>query len=56
MSNLVSGGIQYLDNRTEFWRQQKPIYAREQEQKMRTTKKPITKYKNDPWSVCEYVK
>jgi hypothetical protein len=44
MSQLVSDGIQYLDNRTDFWRQQKPIYAREHEQKMRTTKKPLTRY------------
>lgn len=32
---LVSKGISYLDKRTEFWRQQKPIYARINEVKAR---------------------
>lgn len=26
--------ISYLDTRTEFWRQQKPIYARERDRKL----------------------
>ena len=25
---LANGGLDFLDSRTEFWRQQKPIYAR----------------------------
>ncbi|XP_071822237.1 outer dynein arm-docking complex subunit 4-like isoform X3 [Apostichopus japonicus] len=29
--DLVSEGIDYLDTRTEFWRQQKPMYARKRE-------------------------
>ncbi|KAJ3028067.1 UNVERIFIED_CONTAM: Tetratricopeptide repeat protein 25 [Siphonaria sp. JEL0065] len=29
--NLVSGCLRYLDTRTDFWRQQKPIYARRKE-------------------------
>ncbi|KAI9324855.1 hypothetical protein BDR26DRAFT_880472 [Obelidium mucronatum] len=29
--NLVSGCLHYLDTRTDFWRQQKPIYARRKE-------------------------
>lgn len=28
---LVSSGLEYLETRTEFWRQQKPIYARRKE-------------------------
>ncbi|EDO42886.1 predicted protein, partial [Nematostella vectensis] len=28
---LVSGGLNYLESRTEFWRQQKPLYARKKE-------------------------
>ncbi|KNE54866.1 hypothetical protein AMAG_00814 [Allomyces macrogynus ATCC 38327] len=28
---LVSDGLKYLETRTEFWRQQKPIYARRKE-------------------------
>lgn len=28
---LVSEGLRYLETRTEFWRQQKPIYARKKE-------------------------
>lgn len=41
VKDVVAGGINYLDKRTEFWRQQKPIYARVNEQKMKTTKKPL---------------
>ena len=36
ISALVTNGIQYLDVRADFWRQQKPIYARVNEQKQRT--------------------
>lgn len=43
MTQLVTDGIQYLDKRTDFWRQQKPLYAREHEQRMRTTKKTLTR-------------
>ena len=25
---LIDTGIKYLDNRTDFWRQQKPMYTR----------------------------
>ena len=32
---LASEGIDYLDSRTDFWRQQEPVYARN-----RATKKP----------------
>jgi hypothetical protein len=43
MAMLVQGGISYLDTRTDFWRQQKPMYAREYEQKQRTLKKPLSR-------------
>lgn len=50
--DLVSEGIDYLDTRTEFWRQQKPMYARKREksdigkQGRKDGKKPVdpTKY------------
>lgn len=29
--DLVTSGINYLDTRTEFWRQQKPMYARKRD-------------------------
>ncbi|KAL5010823.1 hypothetical protein ScPMuIL_013128 [Solemya velum] len=31
ISDLVEEGLNYLDTRTDFWRQQKPMYARKQE-------------------------
>ncbi|XP_030076979.1 outer dynein arm-docking complex subunit 4 [Microcaecilia unicolor] len=33
LRDLIIGGITYLDTRTEFWRQQKPIYARERDRR-----------------------
>ena len=42
IKTLASAGLQYLDKRTEFWRQQKPIYVREkerQEQKERISQR-----------------
>nr|CAB3267330.1 tetratricopeptide repeat protein 25 [Phallusia mammillata] len=32
--DLVTSGINYLDTRTEFWRQQKPMYARKRDRMM----------------------
>ncbi|KAJ3127307.1 eukaryotic translation initiation factor 3 subunit A [Nowakowskiella sp. JEL0407] len=32
IETIVSDALKYLDTRTEFWRQQKPIYARKKEQ------------------------
>lgn len=32
--DLVLSGIQYLDTRSEFWRQQKPLYARKRDKLM----------------------
>ena len=28
IGELINAGIRYLDNRTDFWRQQKPMYTR----------------------------
>lgn len=36
VKSLVSNELEYLDKRTEFWRQQKPIYARVNEAKEKT--------------------
>eukprot|EP00049_Salpingoeca_infusionum_P018902 m.359245 g.359245 ORF g.359245 m.359245 type:complete len:550 (+) comp18489_c0_seq1:220-1869(+) len=33
VKSLASSGLQFLDTRTEFWRQQKPMYVRVNEQK-----------------------
>ncbi|NXW59123.1 TTC25 protein, partial [Eurystomus gularis] len=35
VADLVLSGISYLDARSEFWQQQKPIYARVRERKLR---------------------
>lgn len=40
---LISGGISYLDSRTEFWRQQKPLYARKKEKPVLHRNKPKPK-------------
>ncbi|XP_063815472.1 outer dynein arm-docking complex subunit 4 isoform X2 [Pseudophryne corroboree] len=34
LQDLIINAITYLDTRTEFWRQQKPIYARERDRKL----------------------
>lgn len=31
INTLVTEGLSYLDTRTDFWRQQKPMYARKHE-------------------------
>ncbi|XP_064030389.1 outer dynein arm-docking complex subunit 4 isoform X2 [Pogoniulus pusillus] len=35
VAELVLGGISYLESRSEFWQQQKPIYARLRERQLR---------------------
>uniref|UniRef100_UPI00398E7FCA outer dynein arm-docking complex subunit 4 isoform X5 n=1 Tax=Pristiophorus japonicus TaxID=55135 RepID=UPI00398E7FCA len=35
IQDLIMSGITFLDTRTEFWRQQKPIFARERERRMK---------------------
>jgi hypothetical protein len=41
---LASDGIDYLDSRTEFWRQQKPLYARSKPHKKPEGESEIQKY------------
>lgn len=36
--DLVTSGINYLDTRTEFWRQQKPMYARKRDRALMNRK------------------
>lgn len=43
LRQVVAGGISYLENRSQFWRQQKPIYARVNERKNRTVKSTALK-------------
>jgi len=38
VEDVVLGGIAYLDTRAEFWQQQKPIYARVRERRLRQQK------------------
>lgn len=40
---LAQEGINYLDSRTEFWRQQKPMYARKREKELKKWNKPPTR-------------
>ncbi|XP_048470530.1 outer dynein arm-docking complex subunit 4 isoform X3 [Rhincodon typus] len=35
IQELIMNGITFLDTRTEFWRQQKPIFARDREQRIK---------------------
>ena len=41
--DLIQNGLAYLDTRADFWRQQKPMYARKREQKLRRIKPSLTK-------------
>eukprot|EP01137_Pigoraptor_chileana_P005691 Opistho-2@49090 len=50
MYDLVSGGISYLDTRTEFWRQQKPLYARKTERRIKPRTSPTREKKTDDHS------
>ena len=36
--SLANNGLDFLDSRTEFWRQQKPIYARKRKEWVRPAK------------------
>ena len=36
--DLVCDGLRYLDTRTDFWRQQKPMYARKRDKMMQRAK------------------
>nr|XP_015217704.1 PREDICTED: tetratricopeptide repeat protein 25 isoform X1 [Lepisosteus oculatus] len=54
VQDLILGGIAYLDTRTEFWRQQKPIYARERDRKLMQQKWNKTR-QNKPCDPTGYI-
>ncbi|XP_065888978.1 outer dynein arm-docking complex subunit 4-like isoform X2 [Dysidea avara] len=43
LMDLIQDGLVYLDTRADFWRQQKPMYARKREQQLRRIKPSLTK-------------
>ncbi|XP_071481076.1 outer dynein arm-docking complex subunit 4-like [Diadema antillarum] len=51
--DLVNEGLQYLDTRTEFWRQQKPMYARKREKE--EAKGAREKNKQKPADPAKYI-
>ncbi|POI34065.1 hypothetical protein CIB84_002182 [Bambusicola thoracicus] len=54
VEDVVLGGIAYLDTRAEFWQQQKPIYARVRERRLRQQKWSREK-KPKPAEVATYI-
>ncbi|XP_041942598.1 outer dynein arm-docking complex subunit 4 isoform X1 [Alosa sapidissima] len=50
LQDLILSCISYLDTRTEFWQQQKPIYARQRDQKLLQQQRKNTRYnpQSDP--------
>ncbi|KGL87514.1 Tetratricopeptide repeat protein 25, partial [Charadrius vociferus] len=54
VADLVLSGISYLDTRSEFWQQQKPIYARVRERKLRQ-QRWIRDKKQKPAEVGRYI-
>lgn len=46
LQDVILNCITYLDTRTEFWRQQKPIYARERDRKL--TQRKWNKSRQNP--------
>uniref|UniRef100_A0A7M4EDJ2 Outer dynein arm-docking complex subunit 4 n=1 Tax=Crocodylus porosus TaxID=8502 RepID=A0A7M4EDJ2_CROPO len=54
VEDLILGGIKYLDTRTEFWQQQKPIYARVRDRKLRQ-QRWIRDKKRKPSEVARYI-
>uniref|UniRef100_A0A8D0HBX7 Outer dynein arm-docking complex subunit 4 n=1 Tax=Sphenodon punctatus TaxID=8508 RepID=A0A8D0HBX7_SPHPU len=54
VENLILGGITYLDTRTEFWQQHKPIYARVRDRKL-MQQRWIRDRKRKPSEVARYI-
>ncbi|XP_059582926.1 outer dynein arm-docking complex subunit 4 isoform X2 [Alligator mississippiensis] len=54
VEDLILGGIKYLDTRTEFWQQQKPIYARVRDRKLRQ-QRWIQDKKRKPSEVARHI-
>ncbi|NWR63368.1 TTC25 protein, partial [Bucorvus abyssinicus] len=55
VADLVLSGISYLDTRSEFWQQQKPIYARVRERRLRQ-QQWLRDKKWKPMKVGRYIK
>ncbi|XP_028930964.1 outer dynein arm-docking complex subunit 4 [Ornithorhynchus anatinus] len=51
---LITSGLKYLDMRTNFWRQQKPIYARERERKL-LRQKWMRDHSQHPADLARYI-
>lgn len=48
ISTLVNDGLSYLDTRSDFWRQQKPMYARRHDRLMQRRKRETSSNKMSP--------
>lgn len=44
IQETVESALTYLDQRTEFWRQQKPMYARKREKELKRYKPSPTRF------------
>ncbi|XP_069338618.1 outer dynein arm-docking complex subunit 4 isoform X2 [Eulemur rufifrons] len=54
VEDLIITGINYLDTRSDFWRQQKPIYARERDRKL-MQEKWLRDRKRSPSQTAHYI-
>lgn len=54
VEDLIMTGINYLDTRSNFWRQQKPIYARERDRKL-MQEKWLKDRKRSPSQTAHYI-
>ncbi|XP_006156060.1 tetratricopeptide repeat protein 25 isoform X2 [Tupaia chinensis] len=54
VEDLIMTGINYLDTRSDFWRQQKPIYARERDRKL-MQEKWLRDRKRRPSQTARYI-
>ncbi|XP_023580987.1 outer dynein arm-docking complex subunit 4 [Trichechus manatus latirostris] len=54
VEDLIMTGINYLDTRSDFWRQQKPIYARERDRKL-MQEKWLRDRKRRPSQTAHYI-
>ncbi|XP_006183393.1 tetratricopeptide repeat protein 25 isoform X1 [Camelus ferus] len=54
VEDFIMTGINYLDMRSDFWRQQKPIYARERDRKL-MQEKWLRDHKRRPSQTARYI-
>ncbi|TKC49346.1 hypothetical protein EI555_016887 [Monodon monoceros] len=54
VEDLIMTGVNYLDRRSDFWRQQKPIYARERDRKL-MQEKWLRDRKRRPSQTARYI-